>query len=179
MGAGLALTAYALDAALRQRSREPSEALTRARKAASEKGSGPGSKQAVKDAKRELAKVSMDPNALRLLVYMSLRALDTDKQPRYTGSRETSAFGLGRNVPEPVLPDDERFAAIQRERNAAFQVAKIAIANLVAVGAIKQLQRGREGTRATFALVHPKRLEGLLLGTSDVPLLSTSNVPIA
>lgn len=94
----------------------------------------------------------LKPNEYRLLVYMAHTAKDADLPPRYFGSREASAFGLGRMVPdEPdeLDPDREQKAAV---RASAFQAVKVALKGLVDVRAIKQLRAGSEGVRAEYAL---------------------------
>ncbi|MEY9851251.1 hypothetical protein ABH923_000929 [Leifsonia sp. EB41] len=101
----------------------------------------------------------LKPNEYRLLVYMAHTAKDADQPPRYFASREASAFGIGRMVPdEPDLVDprhDQKCA----ERKAAFQAVKVAVKGLVDVRAIKQLRAGAEGVRAEYALT----FEGLSL----------------
>jgi hypothetical protein len=106
------------------------------------------------------ARVPLKPNEARLLLFMAHTALDTDKPPRYFASREASALALGRMVPDaPDLLDPDS-ARIEAERAAAFQRVKIATQGLVSLGAISRIRRGREGSRAEFAIT---------LGTQNVP----------
>lgn len=108
----------------------------------------------------------MKPTEFRLLAFMAHTALDSDNPPRYFGSREMSAFGIGRMVEDdsPNLTDQQR-----SDRSAAFQAVKVATQGLVRMGAIERLQRGRLGHRATFALT--------FRGTESLPLQSTESLP--
>lgn len=126
------------------------------------------------------SKVSLKPNETRLLLWMCLHALDSDRPPRYFAARESSAFGLGRRVPDIPDPLDPDAAAIEAARLAAFQRVKMATQGLVKAHAITRLRRGREGTRAEFAIT----LDGSVVvarpsfeSTQDVPPESTQDVP--
>lgn len=92
------------------------------------------------------------PNEMRLLLFMALTALDTDKRPRYFAAREKSAVALGRLVPDTPSPTDPQYDRAIRERAAAFQRVKEAVQGLVAAGAIVSIKRGREGQRAEYEL---------------------------
>jgi hypothetical protein len=109
----------------------------------------------------------LKPNEFRLLVFMSLTALDTGQPPRYFAKREASAYGIGRVVAD--LADgltEQQHAA----RDAAFQAVKVATQGLVRSGAIERLQRGRQGHRAEFAL--------RFRGTKSLPLESREFLPL-
>jgi hypothetical protein len=93
--------------------------------------------------------VPLQPNEFRLLVGMCLTALDSDTPPRYFDSREASALVLGRRVPDHSPGND----AASRERAAAFQSVKMALAGLVKVGAIKRARAGGNGRRAEYTIV--------------------------
>lgn len=90
--------------------------------------------------------VPLRGNEFRLLIHMAVTALDEDDPPRYFDSRESSALALGRRVP------DGGSAEADAERGAAFQAVKVAVAGLVAVGALRRLKQGKAGQRAEFAI---------------------------
>lgn len=97
--------------------------------------------------------VPLKPNEFRLLVGMSLTALDQDSPPRYFDSREASSITLGRRVRDEVHPDDPDHAEIELERNAAFSAVKQAVSGLIKLQAIRRLRMGsRYAGRAEFAL---------------------------
>lgn len=89
---------------------------------------------------------SLKPNETLLLLLMAHTARDKDPDPTYFGSRERSATALGRRVPDAGADGAER------ERRAAFQAVKVAVAGLLAAHAIEQVSRGHTGSRASFSL---------------------------
>lgn len=99
---------------------------------------------------------SLTGNEFRLLAFMAHTALDTDQPPRYYGSRERSAFGLGIAVPEH---DDTPEAA--KARRSAFEVVRRATAALVDAGAITRVRSGRAGQRAEFTILTGFTLDDL------------------
>lgn len=99
------------------------------------------------------ADVPLKPNEFRLLVGMAHTALDTAERPRYFDSREASALILGRRVPDAVHDSDPAAAAIELERNTAFQAVKNALNGLNKVGAIKRQRTGGNGRRAEYTIV--------------------------
>lgn len=108
----------------------------------------------------------MKPTEFRLLTFMAHTALDSARPPLYFGSRERSAYGIGRMV------EDDRDDLTIQERNdraAAFQAVKVATQGLIRLGAIERVQRGRLGHRATFALT--------FRGTEFLPLESREFLP--
>lgn len=107
--------------------------------------------------------IPLQPNEFRLLVGMSLTALDTDSTPRYFDSREASALILGRRVPNAVHADDPASDAVAREREAAFQAVKVALSGLNKLGAIKRARTGGNGRRAEYNIV----LDGASSMTTD------------
>jgi hypothetical protein len=123
-------------------------------------------------------RVPLTPNEFRLLLWMSHRALDSDKPPRYFAARESSALALGRIVPDQPDPFGPAAGAINREREAAFQRVKIATQGLVKARAIRSIRRGREGSRAEYAIAFDGML-AITPGTPDVPLEGTSDVPLS
>jgi hypothetical protein len=116
------------------------------------------------------AEKALKPNEVKLLLWMSLIALDADTPPRYFGARESSAFGLGRKIPDAPNELDPAAEAKHLEREAAFYAVKIAVQGLVAAGAIQRLKRGREGTRAEFALTY---------GRESLPLERRKFLPLS
>jgi hypothetical protein len=116
------------------------------------------------------SRVALKPNEKLLLLWMSLTALDSDTPPKYFAARESSALALGRMVPDAPDPQDPDATSIEAERNAAFQRVKLATQGLVKAGAIRNVRRGREGSRAEFVLI---------FGTESVPLESTESVPLS
>ncbi|MEO7017241.1 MAG: hypothetical protein ABI067_11975 [Leifsonia sp.] len=121
------------------------------------------------------SRVALKPNEKLLLIWMSHTALDSDRPPRYFAAREASALALGRMVPDAPDPDASNAPEIQAERLAAFQRVKIATQGLVKAGAIRNVRRGREGTRAEYALTFGAQLNG----TNSVPLESSESVPLS
>ena len=100
-------------------------------------------------------------NEMRLLVWMSLMAMDRDTPPRYFASREESAYGLGRFVPDEPHPLDANAEVATLEREAAFQRVKIATAGLVRSGAITRTRRGQAGNRAEFVLSYGQPVDAI------------------
>lgn len=120
-------------------------------------------------------RVPLKPNEMRLLLWMSLIALDSDRPPRYFAAREASALALGRQVPDAPDPLDPAASSITAVREAAFQRVKLATQGLARAGAIRNLRRGREGTRAEYELT----FSAVLSGTESVPQVRTQNVPLS
>jgi len=99
---------------------------------------------------------SLSGNEFRLLAFMAHTARDTDQPPRYFGSREMSAAGLGFLIPEDDgRPDNER------ARRSAFEVVRRATAALVTAGAITRIRSGRAGQRAEFTILTGYSIESL------------------
>lgn len=94
------------------------------------------------------ADIPLNPSEFRLLVWMSMTALDDDPTPRYFDSRESSALALGRRVVDDGYGDE----ADQRERAAAFEAVRVALNGLVALGAVDRVKTGRNGRRSEYAI---------------------------
>lgn len=94
------------------------------------------------------ADIPLNPSEFRLLIWMSMTALDDDPTPRYFDSRESSALALGRRVVDDGYGDEED----QRERAAAFEAVRVALKGLVALGAVDHIKRGRNGHRSEYAI---------------------------
>ncbi|KAA9105016.1 hypothetical protein [Microbacterium rhizomatis] len=92
--------------------------------------------------------IPLKPNEFRLLGWMSMTALDDDTTPRYFDSREASALAIGRRVVDDGYGDE----ADQRERAAAFEAVRVALAGLVAIGAVDRISMGRNGRRSEYAI---------------------------
>lgn len=123
--------------------------------------------------------LGLKPNEFRLLVWIALTALDTDRAPRYFAKRERSALGLGWMVPDAVDTEDPSFSEVDRQRTSAFQGVKLAMSGLTKAGAIRNVRRGREGTTAEYVLTFPDWLAAHLLGTSSIPLQSRDVIPLS
>ncbi|WP_434316380.1 hypothetical protein [Leifsonia sp. P73] len=91
---------------------------------------------------------SLTGNEFRLLAFMAHTALDSDRPPRYYGSRERSAYGLGF-----VLPDHDDTPEAAKARRSAFEVVRRATAALLDAGAITRVRSGRAGQRAEFTIL--------------------------
>lgn len=117
------------------------------------------------------------PNEMRLLIWMSLHALDRDIPPRYFMRREGTAVAFGRKIPDEPDPESPDAEDVRRERAAAFQRIKIATQGLVKKGAIRRVRRGREGVIAEYALIFGGTSHVPLIGTPDVPLSESPRVP--
>jgi hypothetical protein len=91
-------------------------------------------------------------NEFRVLVQMSVTALDTDRPPRYWSSREETARAIGRMLPDEPESGHPDFARICREREAGFSAVKEAIKGLRHKGALRSAQVGRRGYRAAYEL---------------------------
>ncbi|WP_146083036.1 MULTISPECIES: hypothetical protein [unclassified Rathayibacter] len=122
------------------------------------------------------AEHDLKANELRLLIWMSLKAMDQDKPPRYFAAREESAYGLGRLVPDEPHPFDANAAEATLDREAAFQRVKIATAGLVKAGAIERTRRGQAGNRAEYVLSYGQPIQPIR-GTQSVPLKPVDNSP--
>lgn len=118
----------------------------------------------------------LNPNEMRLLTWMALRALDKDQPPRYFAAREESAYGLGRRVPDEPAPDDPDHDRLQQQRAAAFQSVKVAIQGLAKKGAIRRARRGREGQRAEYILAFDEPA-GQTESRTGLPLESRTGIP--
>lgn len=127
-------------------------------------------------AREQAAGRALPPNERVLLLFMAHTARDTDVPPRYFGSRERSAMGLGRTVPDAPMLDDPEFDQKTRERDNAFSAVKTAIRGLVERGAIERLRRGRAGQRAEFAIRAQNR--ALSRGELDAPVRSMPVAPL-
>jgi hypothetical protein len=85
---------------------------------------------------------------LRLLVFMSLTALDADDPPTFHRGREALAVGMGRSVANRQTTD---LAAVA-ERRRAFKAVDRMICALKEAGAITQLRPAGPGHAAVYAL---------------------------
>lgn len=85
---------------------------------------------------------------LRLLVFMSLTALDADDPPVFRRGREALAVGLGRMVADRQSDDPAEIAARRR----AFKAVDRMICALKDAGAISQLSPAGPGHTAVYAL---------------------------
>jgi hypothetical protein len=85
---------------------------------------------------------------LRLLVFMSLTALDGDDPPTFHRGREALAVGMGRTVADRQTTDSAEVA----ERRRAFKAVDRMICALKDAGAITQLRPAGPGHAAVYAL---------------------------
>jgi hypothetical protein len=85
---------------------------------------------------------------LRLLVFMSLTALDADEPPTFHRGREALAVGMGRKVADRQTEDPDEVAARRR----AFKAVDRMICALRDAGAITQLRPAGPGHAAVYAL---------------------------
>lgn len=85
---------------------------------------------------------------LRLLVFMSLTALDADDPPTFHRGREALAVGLGRAVADRQTDDPAEVA----DRRRAFKAVDRMICALKDAGAITQLRPAGPGHAAVYAL---------------------------
>lgn len=97
--------------------------------------------------------IPLHPNEFRLLVYMSLTAMDADNPPRYFGARVASAVALGRMIPDEPSTEDPTRTEVMRVRARAFEAVKIATRGLVDLGAIRRLKNARTGQRAEYGIM--------------------------
>lgn len=85
---------------------------------------------------------------LRLLVFMSLTAMDADNPPTFHRGREALAVGMGRMVADRQSTDPAEVA----ERRRAFKAVDRMICALKDAGAITQLRPAGPGHAAVYAL---------------------------
>lgn len=85
---------------------------------------------------------------LRLLVFMSLTAMDADDPPTFHRGREALAVGMGRTVADRQTGDPAEVA----ERRRAFKAVDRMICALKDAGAITQLRPAGPGHTAVYAL---------------------------
>jgi hypothetical protein len=98
------------------------------------------------------SRLELKPHEALLLIGMAHTALDSDKAPRYFGSRESSAFLLGRFVPDEADPDAPNAEEVRLEREAAFKSVQRAVRGLTRAGAIQVRRTPRIGQRAEYSL---------------------------
>lgn len=97
-------------------------------------------------------RVELKPHEVMLLLGMADTALDTDPNPRYFASRETSAYFLGRFVPDEPDPSHPDAEAIRLEREAAFKSVQRAVRGLTRAGVVELRRTPRIGQRAEYSL---------------------------
>lgn len=112
-------------------------------------------------------------NEFRVLIQMSVTALDTDRPPRYWSSREETARAIGRMLPDEPESNHPDFARISREREAGFAAVKEAIKGLRSKGALRSAQVGRRGYRAAYELT----MNGDLTGENPPPIEEEKPTP--
>jgi hypothetical protein len=84
----------------------------------------------------------LTPNAKILLLWMAEKAMDNDPSPRYFGSRDLSAYGMGRFL-DDLTPEPRR--------RSAYEIVRRATQELVQKGLIQRVKSGRQGQRAEFS----------------------------
>lgn len=114
----------------------------------------------------------LKPNEFKLLIFMAQTALDTDQLPRYFGSREMSAYGIGL-----VVADSDVTKYARRRRNSAFELLRRATNGLIAAGAITQTRGGRIGQHAEFTVLTSVTVEDL--SEALAKLRERANNPLA
>src|SRR5215210_4400251 len=82
-----------------------------------------------------------------LLLYMALRARDSEPVPRYWGGREDLAYGAGYRLPDKSTDADK-----EAERGMAFRAVRRTIKDLIRVRAVSVVVVGRKGQPTVYEL---------------------------
>ncbi|WP_438353697.1 hypothetical protein [Microbacterium sp. CJ88] len=95
----------------------------------------------------------------RLLIFMSMKAVDSDAEPRYWAGRDVSAVALGA-VPERIRdewnanPSRKRDLDLTEAAELARARVQTAVRRLIEAGAIERASGGYRGSTTVYRLIH-------------------------